>query len=217
MKKFSRKFSPSSKEWLRRQEADPYVKAAKVDGYRSRAAYKIIQLDERLHFLKKGMRIVDLGAAPGGWCQVASQKMNGPNGVQGKIVAVDLLAMDPIDGVEFLQADFYDDNTPLWIKDKLGGDAADVVMSDIAPNTTGNRMTDHIRIIALAELAASLAIEILKPGGIFICKFFQGGATGDLADALKQNFEKVRYMKPEASRKDSKEAYIVATGFKKNR
>ena len=210
MKKFSKKFSPSSKDWLRRQEADPYVKAAKADGYRSRAAYKIIQLDEKLHFLKKGARIVDLGAAPGGWCQVAAKKL----GDNGKIVAVDILAMEPIPGVEFLQADFYDDNTPLWIKERLGGEKANVVMSDIAPNTTGNKMTDHIRIVALAELAWHLASEILAPGGLFICKFFQGGAAEDLQNDLKLNFDKVRHVKPEASRKDSKEAYLVATGFK---
>lgn len=213
MKKFSKKFDASSKAWLRRQERDPYVKAAKADGYRSRAAYKIIQLDEKFQFIKPGARIVDLGAAPGGWSQVLAQKMKGQNGVKGKIVATDILPMDEIPGVEFIHADFEENDTPDKIKESLGG-KADVVLSDIAPNTTGHKSTDHIRIIALAELVWELAREILAEDGIFICKFFQGGAADELANDLKRHFQTVRYVKPDASRKDSKEAYIVATGFK---
>jgi len=207
--KTARKRSNSSNKWLRRQLNDPYVVAAKEQGYRSRAAFKILELDEKFHFFKKGMKVIDLGAAPGGWSQIASSRM----GKNGKIVAIDLLPVDPIAGAEMLEMDFLDDDAPEILKNKLGG-KADIVMSDMAPSTTGHKATDHLRIMGLAENAAYFSIEVLAPNGSFICKLFQGGAQKELLSLLKENFAKVRHAKPSSSRSDSSEMFIVATGFK---
>lgn len=197
----------SSTLWLKRQLNDPYVDQAQKLGYRSRAAFKLIEIDEKAHLLKSGMRVVDLGAAPGGWCQVAEQKGCKP------IVAIDLLAVDDLPGVDFIQMDFMDDSAPQKLKDMLGG-PADVVLSDMAPNTIGHRQTDHLRIMAVVEAAYMFACEVLVPGGAFVAKVFQGGAQNTLISEMNQRFEKVRHIKPPASRKDSSEQYLVATGFK---
>ncbi|QGM45145.1 RlmE family RNA methyltransferase [Methylocystis heyeri] len=210
--KTARKRSLSSTLWLARQLNDPYVARAKREGYRSRAAYKLLEMDERFHFLKPGMRIVDLGAAPGGWCQVAAEKIKATDG-KGKIVAVDLLDMEPIPGVSFAVKDFNDEDAPDFIKEMLGG-GADGVMSDMAANTTGHKATDHLKIVALAELAADFAGEVLAPGGFFVAKVFQGGAEGQLLARLKRDFAIVRHVKPQASRAGSPELYVLATGFR---
>jgi 23S rRNA (uridine2552-2'-O)-methyltransferase len=202
--------SESSRQWLQRQLNDPYVAAAKEQGYRSRAAYKFLQLDQKFHLLQKDLRVVDLGAAPGGWSQVALEKI----GAKGKLVAIDLLPMAPLSGAEILQLDFMADEAPQKLKTLLNG-PADLVLSDLAPSTTGHARTDHIRVMALAEAAAQFAIEVLSPGGAFVCKFFQGGAEKTLLDLLKQHFATVKHAKPPASRKESSETYLVAKGFKK--
>jgi 23S rRNA (uridine2552-2'-O)-methyltransferase len=199
----------SSTRWLERQLNDPYVRKAKAAGYRSRAAFKLIELDEKLHILKKGARILDLGAAPGGWSQVAAARV----GDTGRIVAADILEMEPIAGVEIFHADLTDAETPALLKAALGG-PADVVLSDMAASTTGHRATDHLRTIALLEAALDVALDMLKPGGVFIGKAFQGGATGDLLARIKQAFTDVRHVKPPASRAESVELYLVASGFK---
>jgi 23S rRNA (uridine2552-2'-O)-methyltransferase len=199
--------SVSSTRWLSRQLNDPYVRAAKAKGYRSRAAFKLIELDEKFHFLKKGARILDLGAAPGGWSQVAAAR-------GAKIVATDILEMEPIAGVEFIRADFLDAQTPRRLKEALGG-PADIVLSDMAAPTTGHRATDHIRTVALLEAALEIASEVLKPGGAFIGKVFQGGATGELLARIKKEFSSVKHVKPPASRAESVELYLVAQGFKR--
>lgn len=203
----SKKLKTSSKRWVERQINDRYVDEAKKQGYRSRAAFKLLELDEKSHILKKGMKIVDLGAAPGGWCQVAAEKGC------SKIVAIDLLAVDPIPGVDFIQLDFMDDDAPEKLKELLGGQA-DVVLSDMAPNTSGHRQTDHLRIMMVVEAAHLFATEVLKPGGTFVAKVFQGGTQSELLGEIKKNFEKVKHIKPPASRKESSEQYVVATGFK---
>lgn len=208
--KTAKKRSASSAAWLRRQLNDPYVAAAKEQGYRSRAAFKILHLDEQFKLLKPGLKIVDLGAAPGGWSQVAAQKI----GAKGKLVALDILEMQPLPGVTILHMDFMADETPEAIKEALAGEA-DLVLSDMAPSTTGHARTDHLRIMALAESAALFATEILAPGGAFVCKLFQGGAEKELLDRLKQHFAKVRHAKPPSSRSDSSESYIVAQGFRR--
>jgi 23S rRNA (uridine2552-2'-O)-methyltransferase len=199
----------SSRRWLERQLNDPYVHAAKTKGYRSRAAFKLVELDERFHFLKKGARIIDLGAAPGGWCQVAADRI----GESGRIVAIDILEMEPMEGVHIFHADLTDPNIPAQLKEALGG-PADVVLSDMAASTTGHRATDHIRTTALLEAGLDLAEDVLKPGGIFIGKAFQGGATGDLLARIKKLFSDVKHVKPPASRAESVELYLVAQGFK---
>ncbi len=199
----------SSRRWLERQLNDPYVHAAKTKGYRSRAAFKLIELDSKFHFLKKGARILDLGAAPGGWSEVAVQRI----GETGHIVAIDILEMEPIPGVEIFHADLTDPDIPAQLKRALKG-PADVVLSDMAASTTGHRATDHLRTTALLEAALDLAEDVLKPGGIFIGKAFQGGATGDLLDRIKKSFRDVRHVKPPASRAESVELYLVAQGFK---
>ncbi len=203
------RFSESSRKWLQRQMNDPYVSAAKESGYRSRAAFKLLQLDEQFHLFKPGQRVVDLGAAPGGWSQIAAQKI----GRNGKIAAIDLLSMDPLPGVTILHMDFLADEAPEKLKAILKGEV-DIVLSDMAPSTTGHSKTDHIRIMGLAEVAAHFAIEVLAPGGAFVCKLFQGGAEKDLLDLLRKNFTKVKHAKPAASRQDSSETYIVAIGHK---
>lgn len=201
------KRSLSSQQWLERQLADPYVQRAKAEGWRSRAAFKLIEIDDRFHLIRKGSRIVDLGCAPGGWVQVAMKR--GAAAVAG----VDLLAVEPIPGAELIQADFTEPGVGERLIDLLGG-APDLVLSDMAHNTTGHRDTDHLKIIALIEMAADFAVQHLKPGGAFVAKTFQGGAVGDVLLALKGRFTEVKHVKPKASRKDSSEVYLVATGFK---
>ena len=196
----------SSTLWLKRQLNDPYIVKAKADGYASRAAYKIIEIDQKIKLLKKGMKIVDLGAAPGGWSQVAAKK-------GCTVVAIDLLAMDAIAGVDFIQMDFMDDDAPDKLKAMLNG-PADAVISDMAPNTTGHKSTDHIRIMAVVEAAHLFSIEVLKPGGTFIAKVFQGGAQNEVLAEMKRHFKSVKHIKPPASRQESSEQYVVATGFK---
>lgn len=200
---------PSSTRWLERQLNDPYVAEAKARGYRSRAAFKLLQLDEKVGLLKGARRIVDLGAAPGGWTQVALQQL----GPQTRVVAVDYLEMAPMAGATVLQIDFLDDDAPEKIAAALDG-PADLVLSDMAAPTTGHAKTDHIRVVALAETALAFAIEILAPGGAFVAKVFQGGSERELLDSLKRNFETVRHVKPPASRAESSELYVVAQGFR---
>src|SRR5580698_4811277 len=192
--------------WLRRQLNDPYVVAARAQNYRSRAAFKLIELDDRYHLIRKGARVLDLGAAPGGWAQVAMQRG------AACVVGVDLLPIIPVAGAEFIEGDFMDEGMEARLTEMLGG-KADLVLSDMAPNTTGHVATDHIRIMALADTALAFATEILIPGGAFVAKLFQGGAERDMLNTLKLRFRTVRHAKPPASRKDSKEMYVVATGF----
>jgi 23S rRNA (uridine2552-2'-O)-methyltransferase len=209
--KTASKRTASSTRWLQRQLNDPYVAEAKKRGYRSRAAFKLLQLDERFHFLKPGARVVDLGAAPGGWTQVAAAQVL--KGGKGKIVGIDILEMEPVPGAEILHLDFMADEAPERLKASLQGEA-DVVLSDMAASATGHQQTDHLKIMALAETAYQFASEVLAPGGAFIAKVLQGGATGDLLKMLKQDFAEVRHVKPPASRKDSAEIYVVAIGFR---
>ena len=202
----------SSTRWLQRQLNDPYVAEAKKQGYRSRAAFKLLQLDEKFALLRPGQRIVDLGAAPGGWTQVAVARAKAETG-GGKVVALDYLEMDPVPGATVLKIDFLDPEAPDRLKAALGG-PADLVLSDMAAPTTGHAATDHLRIMGLAEVAADFAAEVLAPDGAFVCKLFQGGAEKELLDRLKRDFARVRHAKPEASRSDSSETYLVATGFR---
>jgi len=213
--KTARKRSLSSTLWLERQLNDPYVARAKREGYRSRAAYKLIEMDDRFHLLKPGGRIVDLGAAPGGWSQIAADRVKAKDG-RGKVVGVDLLDMEGIPGVTFAVKDFNDDDAPDFIKNMLGGEA-DGVMSDMAANATGHKQTDHLRIVGLAELAAEFAMDVLAPGGFFVAKVLQGGTEGQLLARLKRDFATVRHVKPAASRADSAELYVLATGFRGRR
>lgn len=201
--------STASQRWLTRQLNDPYVRAAKERGLRSRAAFKLIEMDERLKLLKPGMRVVDLGAAPGGWTQVAVEKV----GPRGEVVAIDILPMDPVPGATVLQGDFQEQEAEDRTIAAMGG-KADVVLSDMAPNTTGHQATDHLRIMALAEIALDFARRVLAPGGAFVAKVFQGGTEAEMLAALKRDFATVRHLKPPASRKDSAELYVVATGFR---
>ena len=198
--------SQSSRAWLKRQLNDPYVAAAKSKGYRSRAAFKLIELDQKFHFLKKGARVLDLGAAPGGWSQVAAN-------AGAVVVAADVLEMEPIPGVTFFKADLTDPDVPAMLKQALDG-PADVVLTDMAAPTTGHRATDHIRTIALVEIALEVALDVLKPGGTFVGKVFQGGSSSELLARLKKSFRDVRHVKPPASRQESVELYVVAQGFK---
>jgi 23S rRNA (uridine2552-2'-O)-methyltransferase len=207
--KTANKRSLSSQKWLERQLNDPYVARAKREGYRSRAAFKLLEIDEKYHILKPGQRIVDLGAAPGGWSQIAAKQV----GPKGRIVGIDLLPIDPMPGVEFIELDFLDESAPGRLIELLGG-PADVVMSDMAANTTGHKKTDHLRIIGLAEAAIYFAREILAPGGAFVAKVFQGGTENQLLADLKRDFAVVRHVKPAASRSDSAELYVMATGFR---
>jgi len=204
--------SVSSKRWLERQLNDPYVARAKAEGLRSRAAFKLADIDDRHHLLKPGRSVVDLGAAPGGWSQVAARRVGADEG-RGRVVAIDLLPMEPIAGVSFAQLDFLDPATPLRLRDMLGG-PADVVLSDMAANATGHRRTDHLKIMALAEAAADFARAVLKPGGAFLAKVLQGGTEGTLLADLKHDFASVKHVKPGASRTDSAELYVLATGFR---
>jgi 23S rRNA (uridine2552-2'-O)-methyltransferase len=202
----------SSKLWLERQLNDPYVVQAKRDGFRSRAAYKLREIDDKQRFLKSGQVVVDLGAAPGGWSQIAAKRVGALEG-RGKVVAIDLLEMPELPGVTFAQMDFLDDNAPSKLRAMIGG-GADVVMSDMAANTTGHRKTDQLRIIGLVENAAAFACEILNPGGTFLAKVFQSGAEAELVAQLKRDFATVKHVKPAASRQDSSERYVLALGFR---
>jgi 23S rRNA (uridine2552-2'-O)-methyltransferase len=199
----------SSRKWLERQLNDPYVARAKRDGYRSRAAYKLIEIDDKHRLFKPGARVADLGAAPGGWSQVAAKR----TGANGRVVGIDILDMDEIPGVEFAKIDFLDPDAPDRLKEMLGG-PADVVLSDMAANATGHRQTDHLKIMALVEAAAEFAGEVLKPGGAFLSKVIQGGTEGALLAGLKRDFASVKHVKPAASRSDSAELYVLATGFR---
>jgi 23S rRNA (uridine2552-2'-O)-methyltransferase len=201
----------SSKLWLERQLNDPYVAQAKRDGFRSRAAYKLTEIDDKFHLLKPAMTVVDLGAAPGGWSQVAAKRVGAP--AKGKVVAIDLLEMGEIPGVDFAQLDFLDADAPEKLIAMLGG-RADLVMSDMAANTTGHRKTDQLRIVGLVEAAALFATEVLKPGGALLAKVFQSGADAELLAQLKRDFASVKHVKPAASRQDSSERYVLATGFR---
>ena len=206
------KRTAGSAQWLERQLNDPYVAKAKREGFRSRAAYKLLEIDDKYALLKPGMRIVDLGAAPGGWAQVAANRTGSVDG-KGRVIGIDLLNIEPLPGVEFAVMDFLNENAPERLKQMLGGEA-DGVMSDMAANTTGHRKTDHLRIVAIAELAAHFASEVLSPGGFFVAKVFQGGTEGDLLAQLKRDFAVVRHVKPQASRAGSAELYVLATGFR---
>lgn len=212
--KTARGRTTSSQKWLQRQLNDPYVARAKREGWRSRAAYKLIEMDEKGHFLKRGMRVLDLGAAPGGWSQVAARKIGLAEG-QGKLVAIDLLEMESIPGVEFAQMDFLTPEAPERLMAMLGG-PADLVMSDMAANATGHKQTDHLKIVGLVELAVDFARQVLAPGGAFVAKVLQGGTEGTLLADLKRDFTQVRHIKPPASRADSAELYVLATGFRGN-
>jgi 23S rRNA (uridine2552-2'-O)-methyltransferase len=202
----------SSKLWLERQLNDPYVAKARREGYRSRAAYKLIEIDDKYRLLKPGLSVVDLGAAPGGWSQIAAKRVGAVDG-KGKVVAIDLLEMGEIPGVTFAQLDFLADDAPEKLMALIGG-RADVVMSDMAANTTGHRKTDQLRIIGLVETAAAFAAEVLNPGGTFLAKVFQSGADAELVAKLKRDYASVRHVKPASSRQDSSERYVLAMGFR---
>ena len=201
----------SSKLWLERQLNDPYVRKAKAEGYRSRAAYKLLELDMRFGLLKGVEAVVDLGIAPGGWSQVAAKRVGAPE--HGRVVAIDLLDIEPITGVDFAQLDFLDPAAPDKLKVMIGG-SADVVLSDMAANATGHTRTDHIKIVALVEAAAEFAREVTAPGGAFLAKVIQGGTEGSLLATLKRDYKSVKHIKPPASRSDSAELYLLATGFR---
>jgi len=202
----------SSTRWLERQLNDPYVRKAKAEGYRSRAAYKLLELDEKFGLLKGVKAVVDLGITPGGWSQVVRRRSP-----QAKVAGIDLLPTDPIDGVAILQMDFMDDEAPARLKEALGVDHADLVMSDMAANTVGHPQTDHLRTMALVEAGMEFAAEILRPGGAYVAKVLAGGADNNLVAALKRHFTTVKHAKPPASRKDSSEWYVIAQGFKGER
>ncbi|MFY9696410.1 MAG: RlmE family RNA methyltransferase [Xanthobacteraceae bacterium] len=199
----------SSRAWLERQLSDPYVARAKREGFRSRAAYKLAEIDDKYKVLKSRARVVDLGAAPGGWSEIAAKRI----GAQGRVIGLDILDIKPIPGVEFLKLDFLDVTAPARLKQMLGG-TADVVLSDMAANATGHRQTDHLRIMALAEAAAAFAREVLASRGTFLCKVLQGGTEAVLLAELKRDFASVKHVKPPASRADSAELYLLARGFR---
>ena len=203
----------ASTRWLQRQLNDPYVEEAKRRGYRSRAAFKLTEIDDRYSFLKPGMIVLDLGAAPGGWSQIAAERVGSAEG-KGQVLAVDVSPIEPLPGVEVLTQDVSADDAPAAIRAALKGGRADVVLSDMAASATGHRSTDHLRVVALVEAALDLAEGMLKPGGTFLAKVFQGGAGGELVTRLKRSFAKVHHVKPKASRKESPEVYVLATGFR---
>ena len=207
----------SSGSWYERQQRDPYVQRARKEGYRGRAAFKIIEIDDRYRFLVPGARVVDLGCAPGGWCQVAVSRVNAlgekPGKARGRVIGVDLQEVEPVAGAEILQLDFLDEGADETLKAALGGQA-DVVMSDMAAPTSGHRQTDHLKIMALAEAAAYFAFDVLAEGGTFLAKVLQGGTEAELLALLKRRFAKVQHFKPPSSRKDSAEMFVVATGFR---
>jgi 23S rRNA (uridine2552-2'-O)-methyltransferase len=197
----------SSQQWLRRQLNDPFVKAAKAHGYRARAAYKLTEIDDKFHLIRKGTRIIDLGCAPGGWLQVALERG------AGAVAGVDLLPVGPLPPAHVIEGDFTDPTVGPRLLELLGG-PPELVLSDMAPNTLGHRQTDHLRIVMLIEAAATFAVENLKPGGVFVAKAFQGGETAEVLRTLKAHFDEVKHVKPKASRVDSSEVFLVATGFK---
>jgi 23S rRNA (uridine2552-2'-O)-methyltransferase len=203
----------ASTRWLQRQLNDPYVEEAKRRGYRSRAAFKLTEIDDRYRFLKPGMIVLDLGAAPGGWSQIAAERVGSAEG-KGQVLAVDVSPIEPLPGVEVLTQDVSADDAPAAIRAALKGGRANVVLSDMAASATGHRSTDHLRVVALVEAALDLAEGMLKPGGTFLAKVFQGGAGGELVTWLKRSFAKVHHVKPKASRKESPEVYVLATGFR---
>ena len=207
----------SSTRWLERQLNDPYVQRARKEGYRGRAAFKLIEIDDRFRFLVPGARVVDLGCAPGGWCQVAAARVNALGEKRGKavgtVLGVDIQPVEPIPGCDLLELDFLAEDADRIVRDRLGG-PADVVLSDMAASATGHRQTDHIKIMALAEAAADFAFDVLDPGGAFVAKVLQGGTESTLLTLLKRRFSKVQHVKPPASRADSAEMYVVATGYR---
>ncbi|MEQ8268067.1 MAG: RlmE family RNA methyltransferase [Parvibaculum sp.] len=217
--KTARKRSNSSTRWLQRQLNDPYVHAAKREGYRSRAAFKLAEIDDKYRFLKPGGRVVDLGCAPGGWCQIAVARVKAEkagavaDGRHGRVIGLDYLEMDPVPGATILQLDFLSEGADDKVKALLAGEA-DVVLSDMAAPTTGHKQTDHMRIMALCDIAAHFAIEVLAPGGTFLAKVLRGGTENELLAMLKHHFQAVRHVKPKASRADSAEMYVLAQGFK---
>ena len=202
----------SSRRWLERHMNDPYVQRSKAEGYRSRSAYKLIEIDDRYHILKPGMRVIDLGAAPGGWCQVAAARTKS-SPENPHVVGIDYLEVDPVPGAAILLKDFLDDDAPAKLAEALGG-PPDIVLSDMAAPTTGHRRTDHIRTMHLCEVAADFAISVLKPGGHFLAKTFQGGTEAALLDLLKKNFRTIHHVKPPASRDESVELYLLARDFR---
>jgi 23S rRNA (uridine2552-2'-O)-methyltransferase len=204
----------SSTLWLERQLNDPYVAEAKTRGLRSRAAFKLMQIDDRYKLLKPGDSVVDLGAAPGGWTQVAVDRVGALKG-KGRVLAVDILGMEPMQGAEIMMLDFTEDDADIKVKNMLGG-PVNAVISDMAAPTTGHRQTDHLRIVYMCDLALQFAIDVLAPGGVFIAKVLKGGTENELLDRMKKNFTSVHHAKPEASRPDSREAYVVARGFRGN-
>ena len=210
--KTARKRSLSSTIWLERQLNDPYVAQAKRDGYRSRAAYKLLEIDDRYKLLQPGQKIIDLGAAPGGWSQIAARRVKSQEG-RGRVIGIDLIEIEPMAGVEFTVMDFLDNDVPDRLKELMGS-KADGVLSDMAANTTGHRQTDHLRIVGLVELAVDFACDVLAPGGFFVAKVFQGGTENQLLALLKRSFTTVRHVKPAASRAGSAELYVLATGFR---
>jgi 23S rRNA (uridine2552-2'-O)-methyltransferase len=212
--KTSKRRKQSSNLWLERQLNDPYVARAKREGFRARAAFKLMEINDKARILKKGARVIDLGAAPGGWSQVAAKRVGAPQ--QGRVVAIDVLAMDSLPGVEFMQLDFLAADAPDILKAMLGG-PAEVVLSDMAANATGHAKTDHLKIMALVEATADFAREVLSPGGTFLAKVLQGGTEGALLAGLKRDFSSVKHVKPAASRADSAELYLLATGFRQSR
>jgi 23S rRNA (uridine2552-2'-O)-methyltransferase len=205
--KTAKERTPSSQAWLTRQINDPFVAEAKAKGYRSRAAFKLREIDDRFHLIRRGARVMDLGCAPGGWLQIVVER-----GARS-VVGVDLLEVEPLAGAAIVRQDFTDPACGPRLMELLGG-APDVILSDMAPNTTGHRQTDHLRIVGLIEAAAEFALQVLEPGGVFVTKAFQGGETGALLTLLKRNFTRVRHVKPRASRAESSELYLLATGFK---
>jgi 23S rRNA (uridine2552-2'-O)-methyltransferase len=209
----AKKRTVSSKLWLERQLNDPYVAAAKRDGYRSRAAYKLSEIDDKYRFLKPGAVVIDVGAAPGGWSQVAAQRVKSVER-RGLVVAIDLTEIAPVPGVAFMQGDFTEAASQEALKTLLGGRRADVVLSDMAAPSSGHAQTDHLRIMGLAEEALAFAAEVLAPGGVFLAKVLRGGAERELLAAMKRDFETVRHVKPKASRADSAELYVLASGFR---
>ncbi len=211
--KTAAKRTTSQQRWLQRQLNDPYVAAAKQEGWRSRAAFKLIEIDERHKILKPGQRIVDLGAAPGGWTQVAVDRVKAIEG-RGQVVAIDILEMGAVPGATVLHLDFLEESAPALLKSLLRDGGADIVFSDMAAPTTGHNSTDHLRIMGLAETAVVFATEVLAPGGVFLCKMFQGGTEKELLAGLKRDFTSVKHVKPPASRKESSELYVLATGFR---
>lgn len=214
--KSARGRTTSSQKWLQRQLNDPYVAAAQREGYRSRAAFKLIEIDDKHHILKPGHCVIDLGAAPGGWTQIAVERVKAIDG-RGQVIAIDISEMEAVAGAEVIHLDFMDDSAPDKLKDLMREGGADAVLSDMAAPATGHARTDHLRIMGLAEAAAAFAAEVLRPGGSFLCKVFQGGTEKALLDELKRDYTTVRHVKPPASRADSSELYVLATGFRGER